>query len=29
MRSHNITIDEIHIARGHLDQVFRTITTVP
>lgn len=29
MRSHNITIDEIHIARGHLDQVFRAITTVP
>ena len=29
MRSHNITIDEIHIARGHLDQVFRSITTVP
>ena len=29
MRSHDITIDEIHIARGHLDQVFRTITTVP
>ena len=29
MRGHDITIDEIHIARGHLDQVFRAITTVP
>ena len=29
MRGHDITIDEIHIARGHLDQVFRSITTVP
>jgi len=28
MRGHNITIDEIHIARGHLDQVFRSITAV-
>ncbi|MEC9153183.1 MAG: ATP-binding cassette domain-containing protein [Pseudomonadota bacterium] len=29
MRGHDITIGEIHIARGHLDQVFRSITTVP
>ncbi len=28
MRAHDIQIDEIHLARGHLDQVFRTITTV-
>ena len=29
MHGHDITIGEIHIARGHLDQVFRSITTVP
>ena len=29
MHGHGITIGEIHIARGHLDQVFRSITTVP
>ena len=29
MRGHDITIGEIHIAHGHLDQVFRSITTVP
>ncbi|NKB58243.1 MAG: ATP-binding cassette domain-containing protein [Alphaproteobacteria bacterium] len=28
MRAHDITIDEIHLARGHLDHVFRSITTV-
>ena len=28
MRDHDITIDEIHVARGHLDQVFRSITAV-
>ena len=28
MRTNDITIDEIHLARGHLDQVFRSITTV-
>ncbi len=28
MRTHDIEIDEIHLARGHLDQVFRSITTV-
>jgi len=28
MRTHDIVIEEIHLARGHLDQVFRSITTV-
>ena len=28
MRTHDIAIEEIHLARGHLDQVFRSITTV-
>jgi ABC-2 type transport system ATP-binding protein len=28
MRTNDITIAEIHLARGHLDQVFRAITTV-
>lgn len=28
MRTNDITIDEIHLARGQLDQVFRSITTV-
>ncbi len=28
MRNHDIIIEEIHIARGHLDQVFRSITAV-
>lgn len=28
MRTNDITIDEIHLARGQLDQVFRSITSV-
>lgn len=28
MRTNDIVIDEIHLARGHLDQVFRSITSV-
>jgi ABC-2 type transport system ATP-binding protein len=28
MRGHDIIIEEIHVARGHLDQVFRSITAV-
>lgn len=28
MRTHGIEIEEIHLARGHLDQVFRSITMV-
>ena len=28
MRAHDVTVEEIHLARGHLDQVFRSITMV-